>query len=269
MMRIFGKRPPSPPAGPGRNAPALPPHAVQRALIDTRDFEAGEPWRADADVIIARFRVPEDAAFLIGSQARMELYLRNQATSAGYDNSTGGSAYTLTVNTPGIVQTKMPSPALPSDRHPEVIAYADKGSGFELVPVQGIDYNAGTVSLSVPAGETWTAVEVYYIGSQGELRIYVVREGGGIKDWIPIHNNSFAAIHTLDQASAEERLVMGNPAGLVEGFHLALQVRTPYPLVWNDRARHYVKIEAAAVRVPGADKDQLRRVLHLLATGGL
>ncbi len=266
-MPILGKRPQAAPAAPP--APALPRFALQRALIDTRDFEAGEPWRANAGVVIARFRVPEDAAFVLGPRSRMEIYLRSKATHGGYDNSSGSSDHTLTVSTPGIVESKMKKPPFPTDRHPEVIAWADKGSGFVPVPVQGVDYNAGTVTLSVPAGENWRAVEVYYLSAQGEFRFYVVREGGGIKDWIPVHNNSFAAVHTMDQNSAEEALVLGNKAALVEGFQLALEVRTPYPVEWNDRARHYVKISALALRVPGADKDDLRRTVHLLMTGGL
>ena len=272
MLPIFGKRPqPQPRPAPGPNLPrptALAPK-WQRTLIDTKDFEAGEPWRADADVVIARFRVPEDSAFMIRPGSKLDFYLRNKATSAGYDNSAGGSAYALAVSTPGIVQTKMRAPALPSDRHPEVLAYADKGAGLVPVPVQAIDYGAATVTLSVPAGENWTAVEVYYVGSQGEFRLYVVREGGGIKDWIPIYNNSFAAVHTLDQNSDEERPVIPNAAGLVEGFQLALEVRSPYPVEWNDRARHFVQLETLAIHVAGADKEELARRLHLLNAGGL
>ncbi len=269
MLPILGKRPRPVPKAVAAPRPKLPPHALQRALIDTRDFEAGEPWRANADVVVARFRVPEDAAFILAPRSRMEIYLRAKATHGGYDNSSGSSAYTLTVNTPGIVESKMKKPAFPTARHPEVIAWADKGSGFVQVPVQGVDYNAGTVTLSVPAGEAWSAVEVYYLSAQGEFRLYVVREGGGIKDWIPIHNNSFAAVHTLDQNSAEEALYLGNRAVLVEGFQLALEVRSPTEVDWNDRARHYVKISALALRIPNADKDDLRRTAHLLMTGGL
>ena len=270
MLPLLKKRPQAVAAQANPAKPGLPPRAVvQRALIDTQDFEAGEPWRANADVVIARFRVPEDAAFILAPGSRMELYLRNRATRSGYNNSGGSTAVSLTVNTPGIVESKMKKPAFPTDRHPEVLAYADKGSGFELVPVQAVDYNAGTVTLSVPAGENWTAIEVYYLGAQGEFRLYVVREGGGIRDWIAVHNNSFAAVHTLDQNSAEEALYLGNRAVLVEGFQLALEVRSPYEIVWNDRARHYVKIHSLALRIPGAKKDDLRRYAHLLMTGGL
>jgi len=271
MLPLLKKRPQPVPAPAARPAkPVLPPGAVvQRALIDTQDFEAGEPWRANADVVVARFRVPEDAAFILAPDSRMELYLRSRATHGGVDNSGGSSAVSLTVNTPGIVESKMKKPAFPTDRHPEVLAYADKGSGFVPVPVQAVDYNAGTVTLSVPAGEAWTAVEVYYLSAQGEFRLYVVREGGGIRDWITIHNNSFAAVHTLDQNSEEEALHLGNRAVLVEGFKLALEVRSPYEIVWNDRARHYVKIHSLALRIPGAKKEDLRRYAHLLMTGGL
>ncbi len=273
-MLPIGKRPQPVPRPGGAAAPPvrIPPGAIQRTLIDTKDFEAGEPWRAGAGVVLARFRVPEDAAFFIGASSRMEFYLRNRAAvPGGYDNSAGATAYALTVSTPGIVRTKMRAPALPTDRHPEVLAYAQvaPSTAWTLVPVQAIDYNAGTVTLSVPAGEHWTAVEVYYVGAQGEFRLYVVREGGGLRDWITIHNNSFAAVHTLDQASREEALVVGNQAGLVEGFQLALEVTSPYEVVWNDRARHYLKIESLALRIPGADKDTLRRALQLLMRGGL
>ena len=272
MLRLFGKRPTARADASSIETPVtqmIPPGALQRALIDTKDFEPGEPWRADDAVVIARFKVPEDSLFILAPNSRMEFYLRTRATHNGTDNSSGSTAVNLTIPTPGIVESKMKKPQLPSTRHPEVIAWADKGSGFEQVPVYGVDYNAGTVTLSVPAGEKWNAVEVYYLSAQGEFKLYVVREGGGIKDWIPIHNNSFAAVHTLDQNSAEEALYVGNEAGLVEGFQLALEVRSPYEVVWNDRARHYVKISALAVRVPHANKEQLKRLFQLRLMGGL
>ncbi len=269
MLGILKKlRPaPAPPPAPAKAPPA--PVRWQRALIDTKDFEAGEPWRANAEVVIARFRVPEDSAFVIKPGAKLKFYLRNRATAAGYDNSAGASAYALTVPTPGILETKTRKPAFPTDRHPEVIAYADKGAGFVPVPVQGVDYNAGTVALSVPAGETWTAVEVYYVGSQGEFRFYVVREGGGIRDWVPIYNNSFAGVHSLNQHSDRERPTIPNAAILVEGFQLALEVSSPYEVAWNDRARHFVQVDAVAVHAPGADKEALTRKALLAMKGGV
>jgi len=268
MLKLL-KRPKPVQKGPPRQGPVIPPGAIRKALIDTADFEAGEPWRPDADVVIARFKTPEDSAFVIAPGSRMEIYLRNLATHEGYDNRGGSSDYTLTVNAPAIVESKMKKPAFPTTRHPEVLAYADKGSGFVPVPVQGVAYNAGTVTLSVPTGENWTAVEVYYLSAQGEFRFYVVREGGGIKDWIPIHNNSFAAVHTLDQNSAEEALYVGNQAVLVEGFALALEVRSPYPIVWNERARHYVKIRSLAFRLPNASKRDLLMAAQRVTEGGI
>jgi len=269
MLRIFDKSPRAASVKQPGVGVRIPPGAMQRALIDSKDFEAGEPWRANADVVIARFKTPEDAAFVLAPDSRMEIYLRNLVTHEGYDNSGGSSDYTLTVNAPAMVESKMKKPPLPSDRHPEVLAYADKGEGFVQVPVHGVDYESGNVTLSVPAGENWRQVEVYYLSAQGEFKLYVVREGGGIKDWIPIHNNSFAAVHTLDQNSGEEALYLGNQAVLVEGFQLALEVRTPYPVVWNARARHYLKINALALRIPNATKDELRTAAHLLMAGGL
>lgn len=272
-----GKTPPGAPVhtmpivhpGLGGKPPA--PIKWQRALIDTKDYDPGEPWRANADVVIARFRVPEDSAFVIRPGSRLEFYLRNRATHAGQDNSAGATPASVTVNTPGILQTRMATPAFPTDRHPEVLAYAQiaPSTDWTRVSVQAVDYAAQTVTLSVPAGENWTAIEVYYIGAQGEFKFYVVREGGGIRDWIPIYNSSFAAIHSLNQLSDEEQPTIGNSALLVEGFQLALEINSPYEVVWNDRARHFVQVDAMAIHVAGADKEALTRRAQLLMTGGL
>ena len=247
--------------------PVAPPY--QRALIDTQDFQAAEPWRANEEITLAVWKVPEDSAFVIRPGSNLKFYLRTKATSTGYDNSAGGSAYTLTVSTPGIVQTKMRAPTLPSTRHPEVLAYADKGSGFVAVPVQAIDYNAGTVSLSVPVGENWTAVKVYYVSAQGEFKFVIVREGGGIRSEIPLYNNSFSAVHTVNQHDREERPTIANTGLLVEGYQLALKVTSPLEIEWSDEARHFVQLESLAISIPGADKDTLRRRAELLMRGGL
>ncbi len=51
MLPLLKKRPQAAAAQASPAKPGLPPSAVvQRALIDTQDFEAGEPWRANADV---------------------------------------------------------------------------------------------------------------------------------------------------------------------------------------------------------------------------
>ena len=266
--RLGPKAAKAPPA----KAPKVPPlPKFQRALIDTKDFEAGEPWRAGDEITLAVWPVPEDTAFIIPRGANLKFYLYAKATRDPVDNSGGSTEVNAVVNTPGLVETKMKKPALPSARHPEVRAYAKKGSSsdFEPVPVQAIDYDAGTVTLSVPAGENWQVIEVYYVSAQGEFRFVILREGGGIKTEVPIYNNSFGAVHSLNQHDAEERPTIPNPGLLVEGYRLALKVRSPNPIEWNDRARHFVQLDAAAIHVPGADKSELQRRAERLLRGGL
>ncbi len=265
--RLGPKAAKAPPAQ-AQKAPPLP--KFQRALIDTKDFEAGEPWRAGDEVTLAVWNVPEDTAFIIPRGANLKFYLYTKATRPPVDNSGGSTAVNAVVNTPGLVETKMKKPALPSARHPEVRAYAKKGSsGLEPVPVQAIDYAAGTVTLSVPAGENWQEIVVYYVSAQGEFRFVVLREGGGVKTEVPIYNNSFGAVHTLNQHDAEERPTIANPGILVEGYRLALKVRSPNAIEWTDLARHFVQLDAVAIHIPGADKAELQRRAELLLRGGL
>ncbi len=77
MLPLLKKRPQAAAAATARTAkPVLPPRAVvQRALIETQDFEAGEPWWTNAHVVIARFRVPEDAACILTQTAPRTLNL--------------------------------------------------------------------------------------------------------------------------------------------------------------------------------------------------
>jgi len=263
------RRVPAPQPAPQPRPPAPRPVQAQRALIDASDLEAAEPWRANDEITLASWQVPEDSAFVIRPPATLKFYVRHKAEHAGVDNRSGSSAVNVTVNTTGIVETKMKKPALPTDRHPEVLAYADKGSGFVPVPIQAIDYDAGTVTLSVPAGENWTAIKVYYVAAQGEFKIVVVREGGGVRSEIPIYNNSFSGVHTVNQHDAEERPTIQNPAVLVEGYRLALKVTSPIPIEWTKEARPFFQIDAVAIHIAGADKETLRRRAEILMRGGL
>jgi len=250
--------------------PAVPLGLPQRALIDRRDMEAGVDWKANEWRPIAVFKVPQGTMYRIPEGEPVRLYVKAQATAADVDNSGGGSTVSTTVNVPGIVQTKMRAVALPSANHPEVVAWATVNGTRQKVQVQAIDYAAETVTLSVPAGENWTGITVYYVHGNGEFRIRAQRELGNADTAAALlMDGSFGAIHTVSQIDDEEAPTWPRKVTLMESNRLVLEVRTGIRIDWNDEAEHLFQIEAYVLQVKVQDKAALRRLAEIDWRGGL
>ena len=263
-------RPVKPVAGPKPTSAAIPLGLPQRALIDRRDMDAGVDWKANEWRPIAYFKIPQGTIYRLPEGEPVRLYLKARATAADVDNSGGASAVTATVNTPGIVQTKMRAVALPSINHPEVVAWATVGGARQKVPVQAIDYAAETVTLSVPAGESWTDITVYYVHGDGEFRIRAQRELGNADTAAALlMDGAFGAIHTVSQIDDEEAPTWPRLTTLIQSNRLVLEVRTGIRIDWNDEAEHVFQLEAYVLQVAVQDKAALRRLAEIEWRGGL
>ena len=264
-------RPVKPVAAPKPTSAAIPLGLPQRALIDRRDMDAGVDWKANEWRPIAYFKIPQGTIYRLPEGEPVRLYLKAQATAADVDNSGGASAVTATVNTPGIVQTKMREVTLPSINHPEVVAWARvNGGDRQKVPVKAIDYAAETVTLSVPAGEHWTGIRVYYVHGDGEFRIRAQRELGNADTAAALlMDGAFGAIHTVSQIDDEEAPTWPRLTTLIQSNRLVLEVRTGIRIDWNDEAEHVFQLEAYVLQVAVQDKAALRRLAEIEWRGGL
>ena len=263
-------RPVKPVAGPKPTSAAIPLGLPQRALIDRRDMDAGVDWKANEWRPIAYFKIPQGTIYRLPEGEPVRLYLKARATAADVDNSGGASAVTATVNTPGIVQTKMRAVTLPSINHPEVVAWATVGGSRQKVPVQAIDYAAETVTLSVPAGESWADITVYYVHGDGEFRIRAQRELGNADTAAALlMDGAFGAIHTVSQIDDEEAPTWPQLTTLIQSNRLVLEVRTGIRIDWNDEAEHVFQLEAYVLQVDVQDKAALQRLAEIEWRGGL
>jgi len=258
-------------------AAAAPPPAVplgfpKRALIDRRDFTKGVDWRASEWRPIAYFKIPQGTVYRLPEGEPVRLYIKAKANGSPVDNSGGSSAQDATISVPGIVRTKMREVSLPTANHPEVVAWARvNGGNRQKVAVKAIDYAAETVTLSVPAGESWNGITVYYVHGEGEFRIRAQRELGTADTAAALlMDGSFGAIHTVSQIDDEEAPTWPRTTTLIESNRLVLEVRTSTARIdWTDEAGHVFQIEALVQQVHVNDRETLRRISEMEWRGGI
>jgi len=256
--------------------PPPPPAAVQVGVwgftwIDNEDFEAtGLAYRANEYFPVAQMRTPETAHFrILAQERRLRIYIKGQKVFAGQNLA---SAANRTVNLPGLVQTPQGKPTLPSVYHPEIAAWAKVGGVWQAIPIVSVNYNTGDVTIQEPAGVTDPqGIEVYYVHGDGQFRLRVARDGGGVDDSVAtVFNQSFATMHAIDQNNLETMIAWPQQVELVPGTRLVLEVFTQNtPIVWNERAGHYIQIAALARRIKVVDKGRLVRLAEIEARGGL
>lgn len=258
-------------AAPVRPAPA----AVQMsdwafAWIDGEDIEStGFPYRANEWFPLAQMRTPETAHFrVMAGEKRLRVYLKGQQTVAG-QNLVAPQARTVAL--PYLIQSAQRAPTLPSAYHPDVAVWGYVLEiGWQQLTITNVDYTNGQVTFTEPAGVT-SNIEIYYTHADGQFRFRVARDAGGIDDSVAtVFNQSFGTMHSVDQNNLETMLAWPQQVELVPGTRLVLEVRTTQvPMVWNDRAGHYVHIPALARRVQVLDKGQINRLAELENRAGL
>jgi hypothetical protein len=237
--------------------------------IDEEDLDpVGLAWRPGEWFALAQMRTPETAHFrIMNGERRLRLYFKGQKTVAGQTLASPGAR---TVNLPFLVETPQAKPSLPTAYHPEVSVWAQVGGVWQRLTITAIDYATGNVTFTEPAGITGT-IEIYYTHGDGQMRFRVARDAGGIDDsTATVFNQSFATLHSIDQNSLETMIAWPQQVELVPGTRLVLEVFTnTVPMVWNDRAGHYVHIAALARRVDVLDKGRLLSLAEIENRGGL
>lgn len=263
--------PPPPPAPARPNPAAIQVGGWQFAWIDDEDFDpSGLAYRPGEFFPVAQMKVPETFHFrILAQERRIRMYIRGQKIFAGQNLA---SAANRTVNLPGLMETPQAKPTLPSTYHPEVAVWALVGTTWQACPIVSVDYSTGNVTFQEPAGVTsTTGIEAYYVHGDGQMRIRVARDAGGIDDSVAtVFNQSFATLHAIDQNNLETMIAWPQMVDLVPGMRLLVEVYTTNtPVVWNSRAGHYIQIAAMARQIDVVDKGHLLRLAEIEARGGL
>lgn len=235
------------------------------AWLDEEDFSAsGLPYRPTEWFSLAQFRVPENRQVQIRvGERRIRMYLKGLAVRAGSNYGTPTNRNVVVAN---LIETKQAKPTLPSLFHPEVAVWARVGTTWVKCPVVAVNYTTGTITFEEPAGVTGAdAVEIYYTHSDGQFRFRVLRELGILDDVAATtFNGSFATLHTLEQSNLEAMWAWPNQVNLVPGMRISLEVYTAgVPMVWNDRAGHYLHVYAESRKLNVVDRSRLVKMAEL------
>ncbi|WP_240637236.1 hypothetical protein [Meiothermus hypogaeus] len=272
---LQGRRPVNPepvaPVAPMQAQAAMPDSPWLTAWLDEEDFSAsGLPYRPNEWFSLAQFRVPEDRQVQIRSgERRIRMYLKGLAVRAGQNL---GAPAARNVVVPNLIETRQASPTLPTLFHPEIAVWALVGSNWQKCPITAINYNTNTITFTEPAGVTSnTGIEIYYTHSDGQFRFRILRELGGVDDSAATaFNGSFSALHSLEQSNLEAMWAWANEVNLVPGMRVSLEVYTTnVPMIWNDRANHYLHIYAESRKLNVLDRSRLVKMAELSARNNL
>lgn len=265
------------PVAPAPMAPMTPVQAATpdspwlTAWLDEEDFSSsGLPYRSNEWFSLAQFRTPEDRQIQIrAGERRIRMYLKGLAVRAGQNL---GAPASRNVVVPNLIQTDQAAPTLPSQFHPEVAVWALVGTVWQQCPITAINYNTSTITVTEPAGVTSnTGIEIHYTHSDGQFRFRVLRELGGVDDAAAtVFNGSFSTLHTLEQSNLEAMWAWPNEVNLVPGTRISLEVYTTVvPMVWNQRAGHYLHIYAESRKLNVLDRSRLVKMAELAARNNL
>lgn len=147
----------------------------------------------------------------------------------------------------GIVKStqKVGSPELPTQNHPDVIAFQNT-TGTRL-DVNAINYSAGTVTVQRPTGTS--RIRLYFLGSIGEVILRAIRPSGN-DDANPIlYRSSLRALHERDQLNDRTAPTFDRLKELGGRWTLALETNTPAPVKFDQYAPQKLKLPAALVPV--------------------
>jgi hypothetical protein len=77
-------------------------------------------------------------------------------------------------------------------------------------------------------------------------------------------------LHTLEQSNLEAMWAWPNEVNLVPGMRVSLEVyTTAVPMVWNDRAGHYLHIYSESRKLNVLDRSRLVKMAELAARNNL
>jgi hypothetical protein len=229
--------------------------------IEAEDFRAGN-WRENEWSNVAYVKCDEVTHYKLTEGAPITLWVRARLIVAG-----SGSGLKL-VSLPGLLDGSLgPANVEVLIWHKDATTNTwNAGSG------QAVSYAAsgigGEVEYIEPANTAQT--EIYYIHGDGLFRFRALRALGGFDDAnVMLWNDSFSAMHQVNQRSSRTTPRWNRNFDLVPGMTLSFEVKTSVPVVFNARARHILAIPAMSSDLEVRNKIALNAAVEIATRGGI
>jgi hypothetical protein len=229
--------------------------------LEAGDFRAGN-WRANEWSNVAYLKCDETARYKLIGGAPVIFYVRSRKSYVVPSVSTN--------------RTRILEDAIDGalgGASVEILVWHKDGSGlWSQGALTTTTYDpsgiGATIEYAEPAGTTDT--EVYYLAGAGEFRFRAIRALGQFDDSaVLLWNESFSAMHTVNQRSNRSAPLWGREFDLVPGYTLALEVKTPNAIAFTDRARHILAIRAQSADIAVIGKTRLNAAVEIATRGGI
>lgn len=231
-------------AAPWRNQPGS---RRKPDTLDRGDFVGGQSYVANREYKLATFTVPRNEVMQV--QARpFRVVLKAKVEGSGTNDASSseqidlGSAHSLNA-----IRTSRGAPSLPTDRHPDVIAFTttDGGSSWTRQNITAFDAEANTVTIAKPT-DTAYDYKIYVVTGNGRVRLLANAPSGSGALAVQLDNSPLAAYHEVDFADATSALILperfGDPVRLSQKFEVGIYVTTDVEIPWTSEAEHEIAI---------------------------
>lgn len=267
-MKLFPPAQPRPaaPAGAGFRKLAEP---KQRTLIWS-DFTAGSPV-ADVMSAVAYRDVALGYASGLKPGSALRAYLKSKYELAITVDA--ATTYTVDLGALGIklVLSTKTAPALPTNAHPDLVAYisSDAGTSWAKTDITAINTAASTVTITKTASAT-NRVKLYYLSGNGEIQLSVRKPQGSDVFNSKVFGKPQRELYELDQTNERSapKLTLPRPALLPPQWRLQLEARAPHTIAWVAEAEHDLSIPVYDAPVQVYDVAQFNRVVEANLQGG-
>lgn len=211
-------------------------------------FKGGDPFRLylkgrveqqadDADI-------PNDGDVLFDLAAEGRTLIRSQRTSGDF---------------------------VPGKSHTDLLAYhrVDESGTWEPAEISAVDWEAGTVMVSRPAGSR--DVALYFLTGDGELEIRITRPLGSDDASAKLFNSALRSLHEVDQSnvrSAPTFGVIGREYPLPPQFRLEFAIRSKTQILFDEFAQHEISLPMYDTPIEIFNVSELNAQAELKLRGG-
>lgn len=242
---------PALPTTPAMAAAVMPPEPAQAISafrpfnLRLADFSALETWRANEEIRLASYAIPENHELYIPKSALFTLYVPSVNRLNGQNL---GAPANRAVSISTLAATTLASGwSGPSTYHPEVAVFALVSGTWTACSV--VSVVGTTVTFVEPASVANAAdnIRIYYFDTRGDVAIQQTRNNGSMaRSSSVLINDSLSAIHQTNQIDGESARRWPADYTLAQKQSVIVAVKTPQEIVLNDQARQIAQLEIPA-----------------------
>jgi hypothetical protein len=245
--------------------PALPVERFDATWIEASDFRpTNKAARPSEWVAAGIFKMPEALQYRIPSGTVLRFYIKAVVRVAGLN---GGAPSSQTQALLGLVDTPLGNPVLPTSNHNEVVIWQKVAGIWSKATITAINYTTGVVTYTQAAGAT--DVEFYYLHNRGEWRISLERLLGSDRQTSQILNNSFGAMHTVNQNDIDSSYKVPQDVDAVSGQQLIFEAYSDLEISFNERAGNIMQMVAQKRQIAVFDKRTTSRLFEVAGRKGV